>query len=60
MTITFVASITGTSCIRFDSDGAGVVKLSIPATELAEVAKLLTCREQALRITVETQEDARC
>jgi len=54
MTITFQAAIVGTSCIRFDSDGAGFVKLSIPASELSAVAQLLTCREQTLQITVET------
>lgn len=56
MTITFQAAIQGTSCIRFDGDGAGVVKLSIPASEIAAVASLLGCREQLVRVTIDTEE----
>jgi hypothetical protein len=55
MTITFQAALQGAGCIRFDGDGEGIVKFCIPASELAEVAKLLTCRERLIRITVDTE-----
>lgn len=55
MTIYFLATLEGNGCIRYDGDGACVVKLTVPASELAEVTKLLAYREQVLRVRVEPE-----
>ena len=57
MEIVFHASIEGAGVLRFDSDGAGILRLAIPATELAEAAKLLTCREKPLTVRIQVEED---
>lgn len=54
MRVTFRAALQGATVIRFDSDGAGVVKLMIPASELPQVAKLLALTEQLLTVTINT------
>lgn len=53
MTISFLASIEGASCIKFDGCKSGVVKLTIPASEVAAVAQLLTVTEQEVRVTID-------
>lgn len=53
MKVKFIASIEGNSCLTFDADGAGKLKLAVPASELASLASLLNYRERALQITIE-------
>lgn len=57
MTVTFHASLEGSSCIRADGDGACHVKLSVPASDLANVVKLLAYREQVLVVSVRPQKE---
>ena len=55
--VQFVASLEGTSCLRFDGDGAGTIRFSVPASEIAAVAQLLAYREQPLRVTVAPEKE---
>lgn len=52
MAVKFLASLEGVSCIKFDGDGAGQVKLSVPASEIGAVARLLTMRERVIEVSV--------
>jgi hypothetical protein len=53
MTITFLATLHGASCIRIDDDNSAQVKLTIAGTEIANVVKLLTLQGKAFRVSVE-------
>lgn len=55
MKIEFLGTLEGAACLKWDGDGSGTVKLSIPASELAKVAHLLAYREQILKITIQPQ-----
>ena len=55
MKITFSASIEGQGCIKYDADRSAVVKLTVPASEIAEVTKLLAYPETVFRVTMEPQ-----
>mgnify|MGYP001611599193 CR=1 FL=1 len=55
MTVTFHASLEGPSCIRYDGDGSCIVKLSVPASDLANVVKLLAYRETLLEVSVKPE-----
>lgn len=59
MTVQFLAALQGAACLKFDSDGEGTVKLTVPADQLPQVAKLLAYREQVLMVTIEPQREAR-
>lgn len=56
MRVTFTGTLQGSTCLKFDGDGSGVVKLTIPASELPQVAKLLAYCEQPLTISIQPQE----
>lgn len=51
--IVFKASLEGAGCISIDGDGAAKIKLSLPASELANYSKLTDFREQELIVTVQ-------
>jgi hypothetical protein len=53
MKIEFQAVLEGNGCIRYDGDGACVVRLTVPANEIANVVKLLMYREKLLRILID-------
>lgn len=53
MVAQFVASLQGSSCVKFDGDAAGKVTFTVPASAVGELAKVLLCLEEELIITVE-------
>lgn len=53
MKIQFEASLQGSSCIKFDDDGASMVKLTIDASQLPHVTRLLLMQGKVFRVTVE-------
>lgn len=53
--ITFMASIEGRGCLKYDGDGAGRLILTVPASSLASLVLLLSCREMPLKVTIEPQ-----
>ena len=55
MKIEFVAALQGSGCLRFDGDGEGIVRLTVPASELPQLAKLLAYRETVLNVTIQPQ-----
>lgn len=57
MTVTFRASLEGAGCIKYDSCGSATVRLSIPASDLAQVVKLLAYREQVLVVSVKAEKE---
>lgn len=57
MTVTFHASLEGNGCIKYDADGSASVRLSIPASDLAEVVKLLAYRERVLVVSVKAEKE---
>ena len=57
MKIEFLGTLEGAACIKFDGDGSGTVKISIPASELPHVARLLAYREQLLAITIHPKKE---
>lgn len=54
--VEFCASLQGATVLKFDADGAGVVKLTVPADQIAKVARLLLCREQVLHVSIRLAE----
>ena len=55
MKISFLASLQGAGCIRFDDDGASIVKLTIDASQMPEAVKLLTMQGKAFKVVIEEQ-----
>lgn len=55
MKIQFSASLQGAGCLRFDDDGASVIKLSISADELHNAVKLVTMKGKAFTVTIEEE-----
>lgn len=55
MKIQFCASLQGAGCLRFDDDGASVVKLSISADELHNAVKLVTMKGKTFTVTIEEE-----
>lgn len=55
MKIQFRASLQGAGCLRFDDDGASVVKLSISADELHNAVKLVTMKGKTFTVTIEEE-----
>lgn len=53
MKIQFEASLQGSSCIKFDDDGASMVKMTIDASQLPHVTKMLLMQGKVFRVTVE-------
>jgi hypothetical protein len=57
MKVVFLAALQGTTCVKFDDDGSGVVKLAFSADQAQEVVHVLAGRGQLLKVTVETIEE---
>lgn len=53
MTIRFLASLQGASCIKFDDDGSSMVKLTIDASQMPEAVKMLTMQGKTFTVTVQ-------
>lgn len=52
MKIQFSASLQGAGCLRFDDDGASVIKLSISADELHNAVKLVTMKGKTFTVII--------
>lgn len=55
MKVEFLAALQGSGCLKFDGDGEGIVRFTVPASELPNLAKLLAYRETTLKVTVQAQ-----
>ena len=55
MTVRFLASLQGAGCLKFDDDGASVVKLTISADELHNAVKLVTMKGKSFTVTIEEE-----
>lgn len=55
MKIQFSASLQGAGCLRFDDDGASVIKLSISADELHNAVKLVTMKGKTFTVIIEEE-----
>lgn len=53
MTIKFCAALQGAACLKFDDDGASVVKLTISADELHHAVKMVTMKGKEFMVTIE-------
>lgn len=51
----FIGALEGRGCLTFSGDGSAIVKITVPASEIAGVAQLLRYKETPLRITIEPQ-----
>lgn len=54
--IKFAGSLQGSTCIKMDGDGEVVLRVTVPASELARVVLLVAHREQELEWTVKPKE----
>lgn len=58
MKISFLGSLPNIqSAIKAGADGMRV-QFDIPETEVAEAVKLVMCKQQVLKITIETEDNA--
>jgi hypothetical protein len=56
MTITFLATLQGSTTMKMDSDNSGIIKLTFDGSQWSQVVKLSMYQEQALRVTIETMD----
>lgn len=57
MTIKFSASLQGAGCLRFDDDGASVIKLTISANELPNAVKMVMMKGKEFTVTIKEQNE---
>lgn len=55
VTVKFSASLQGAGCLKFDDDGASMVKLTISADELHNAVKLVTMKGKTFTVTIEEE-----
>ncbi len=55
MKISFLATLQGAACLKFDDDGSSVVKLTISANELPNAVKMVMMKGREFTVTIEEQ-----
>lgn len=55
MKISFLATLQGAGCIRFDGEGESCIKLTLDASQLPEAVKMLTLKDKVFKVSVEEQ-----
>jgi len=57
MNVEFTAILQGASCIKFDSDKSGTIKLIFDASQFHQIADLVPCMEKPLLVTIRVEEE---
>lgn len=57
MKVEFVAAMQGATCLKFDADRSGLLKLHFAASEAPAVVELMNHTERLLKVTVELSEE---
>ena len=55
MKISFLATLQGAACIKFDDDGASAIKLTADSSQLPEAVKMLMLKGKVFKVSVEEQ-----